>query len=54
MDRQFKSALRLLEARSKNRKPAADPFFPAHPSGQTWKSEEIAGTIRTQEVDETK
>jgi hypothetical protein len=61
-DRQFKSALRILEARSKKRKPASEPYFPAHPSGQTWKpeactqeqNEEIAHTIRTQEVDETK
>jgi len=66
MDRQFKSALRALEARSKKRKPAAEPYFPSHPSGQTWKpeacapghnkdqNEEIPPTIRTQQVDETK
>jgi hypothetical protein len=62
MDRQFKSALRALETQSKKRKPAAEPYFPAHPSGQTWKPEacpqeqnnEISSTIRTQQVDETK
>jgi hypothetical protein len=61
-DRQFKSALRLLESHSRKRKPTSEPYFPAHPSGQTWKpeacgqeqNEEIAGTVRTQEVDETK
>jgi hypothetical protein len=38
-DRQFKSALRLLQAQSKLRKPSAKPYFPDHPSGQTWKPE---------------
>ena len=53
-DRQFKSAVRLLEARAKHRKPSAKPYFPSHPFGQTWKSEEIASTIPTQQVDEKK
>src|SRR5580693_3628682 len=38
-DRQFKSALRLLESQSKHRKPSAEPYFPAHPFGHTWKPE---------------
>ena len=38
-DRQFKSALRLLESLSKHRKPSAKPYFPAHPFGHTWKPE---------------
>jgi hypothetical protein len=54
-DRQYKSALRLLEARK--RKPAAQPYFPTHPSGHNWKPEEcdsqIPHTIRPQQVTES-
>jgi hypothetical protein len=37
-DRQFKSALRLLEFECRHRKSPAQPYFPAHP-GHTWKDE---------------
>jgi hypothetical protein len=55
-DRQYKSALRLLEA--KKRKPATQPYFPTHPSGHNWKAEEcdkseIPYAIRPQQVTES-
>jgi hypothetical protein len=66
-DRQFKSAVRLLESQAKRRKPSAKPYFPSHPFGQTWKpeacrrdslakpeNEEIPPTTRPQEVIEMK